>query len=104
MKKTILMMIVLCISIISSTAQNKNDKKGEKETVVFDVSMTCNSCKKRIEKNIPFEKGVKDLQVNLDEKTVMIVYQNNKTNEDKLREAIEKMGYTVSIHQDNKEE
>ena len=100
MKKSILVMIVMCMSIIGITAQNKNDKKNEKETVVFDVSMTCNNCKKRIEKNIPFEKGVKDLKVNLDEKTVMIVYQNNKTDQEKLKEAIEKMGYEVNVHQD----
>lgn len=97
-------MIVMCMSIIGITAQNEKEKKGEKETVVFDVSMTCASCKKRIEKNIPFEKGVKDLRVNLDDKTVMVVYQNNKTDQDKLREAIEKMGYTVTVHQDNKAE
>lgn len=100
MKKSILLTIVMCLSVIGITAQNKNEKKGEKETVVFDVSMTCNNCKKKIEKNIPFEKGVKDLKVNLDDKTVLVVFQNNKTTPEQLQKAIEKLGYQVTIHKD----
>ena len=102
MKKSVLFMLLLCVSIIGSSlvAQEKKEKKNNKETVLFDVSMTCDNCKKRIEKNIPFEKGVNDMKVDLPNKTVMIVYQNNKTDISKLRTALEKMGYEVNIHQD----
>lgn len=84
-------------------AQKKDKKDNSKEKVVFDVSMTCENCQKRIEKNIAFEKGVTDMKVNLSEKTVEIEYKKDKTDVDKLQKAIEKLGYTVSIHDNNNE-
>ena len=72
--------------------------KSDKETVVFDVSMTCENCQKRIEKNIAFEKGVTDMKVDLASKTVQIEYKPSQTTVDKLQAAIVKLGYDVKIH------
>ena len=72
--------------------------KSDKETVVFDVSMTCENCQKRIEKNIAFEKGVTDMKVDLANKTVQIEYKPSQTTIDKLQAAIVKLGYEVMIH------
>lgn len=72
--------------------------KSDKETVVFDVSMTCENCQKRIEKNIAFEKGVTDMKVDLANKTVQIEYKPSQTTIDKLQAAIVKLGYEVKIH------
>ena len=51
---------------------------------------------KKINDNIAFEKGVKDLSVSLDKKTVTISYDPSKTDEAKLKAALEKLGYTVT--------
>lgn len=72
--------------------------KSDKETVVFDVSMTCENCQKRIEKNIAFEKGVTDMKVDLANKTVQIEYKPSQTTVEKLQAAIVKLGYEVKIH------
>lgn len=77
-------------------AQNK--KKDTKSDITFDVSMTCQNCKKRIEKNIAYEKGVTDLKVDLPSKTVWVQYKEDKTSPEKLQSAIEKLGYEVNIH------
>jgi len=76
--------------------------KSDKETVVFDVSMTCENCQKKIEKNIAFEKGVTDMKVDLASKTVQLEYKPSQTTVEKLQAAIEKLGYEVKIH--NKEQ
>lgn len=83
----------LMLTNFSMLAQKKNNK----QKIVYDVSMTCENCKKRIEKNISFEKGVKDLKVDLPSKTVTIEFQENKTDTTKLRKAIEKLGYEVFV-------
>ncbi|MDR3351184.1 MAG: heavy-metal-associated domain-containing protein, partial [Prevotellaceae bacterium] len=57
-------------------------------------------CKAKIEKNISWEKGVKDLTVNLEKKTVAITYDPQKSTAEKLKEAIEKLGYTAEKHPD----
>lgn len=84
-------------------AQNKKTVKNDKETVTFDVSMTCENCQKKIEKNIAFEKGVTDMKIDLEKKTVKIEYKKSQTTVDKLQKAIEKLGYEVKIHKDEED-
>lgn len=100
--KTLLMVIILTmIGCSTAFAQNKKEKKdNKKETVLFDVSMTCENCQKRIEKNIAYEKGVSNMQVNLADKTVSVTFRNDKTSAEKLQKAFEKLGYTATIHAD----
>ena len=76
--------------------------KSDKEIVLFDVSMTCENCQKKIEKNIAFEKGVTDMKVDLANKTVQIEYKSSQTTVEKLQAAIVKLGYEVKVH--NKEQ
>ena len=83
--------IVMLLATVSVSAQNKKSKN--QKVVVLSVSMHCEGCKEKIEKNISWEKGVKDLVVNLEKKTVTITYDAKKTNEDVLIKAIEKLDY-----------
>lgn len=70
---------------------------AKNEKVVFKVAMDCISCKQKIEKNIPFEKGVKALDVNLEKQTVEITYNDSKTDGVKLQKGLEKIGYKAEI-------
>lgn len=77
-----------------SALQDKKAKK-EKKTVTYNVSMHCKNCVAKITDNVSFVKGVEDLKVSLDEKTVTITYDTAKTDEATLQKAIEKLGYTA---------
>lgn len=81
-------------SVVSVNAEILEKKK--KETVTYLVSMTCENCQQRIENNIPYEKGVTDLKVDLPNKLVTIEYRADKTTPDKLKAAIKEMGFTVT--------
>lgn len=94
--RVFLMTVILTLSIGVMMGQNK--KPSDKEKVVFDVSMTCENCQKRIEKNIAFEKGVTDMKVDLKNKTVELEYKKSQTSVEKLQAAIEKLGYEVKVH------
>ena len=61
--------------------------KGEKQTVVFDVDLHCQGCCDKIMKNIAYEKGVKDLRCDLEKKQVTVIFDNEKTNVEKLQQA-----------------
>jgi len=100
----VLSFILMLSAGFTLEAQNKKDLKNDKETVVFNVSMTCENCQKRIEKNIAFEKGVTDMKVDLANKTVQIEFKKSQTTIQKLQEAIEKLGYEVTVKTDKKEE
>jgi mercuric ion binding protein len=80
------------------------DKKSNKDEVTFLVSMTCENCRQRIQDNIAYEKGVTDLRIDLEKKLVTIEYRTDKTNPDKLKQAIRKLGYTVTPYKPKKEE
>ncbi|MDR0825593.1 MAG: cation transporter [Prevotella sp.] len=103
-KICVISFILMLSAGFTLSAQNKKDVKNDKETVVFQVSMTCENCKKRIEKNIAFEKGVTDMKVDLDDKTVQVEFKKSQTTVEKLQAAIEKLGYEVTVKTDKKVE
>lgn len=79
-----------------SMHQDKKNKNGKKTvTVTFKVSLHCESCIEKVTDNISFLKGVEDLKVSLDKKTVVITYDPAKTDEVSLKKSIEKLGYTA---------
>lgn len=86
-------MTALMAFAVSSFAGPK--KKGELKEVTFSVHLHCANCVKKVQENIAFEKGVKDLHVCLEDQIVYIKYDSAKTSEDKLKTAVEKLGYKV---------
>ncbi|MBO6170437.1 MAG: cation transporter [Bacteroidales bacterium] len=65
--------------------------------VVFASSVDCPKCSKKVQENIAFEKGVKDLSVDLDKHTITVVFNPSKTDTIKLRTAINKLGYSADV-------
>ena len=81
---------------VSTVPSVSLDKKNVKlVTVTYNVNMHCAKCVTKLNDNLSFLKGVEDLKVSLDEKTVVIKYNPAKTDEATLVKAIEKCGYTA---------
>lgn len=98
MKKAIILIMAAFMAMpMVSMADNKPAKKqkGEIKEVTFVVDFDCENCAKKIRENVSFEKGVKDLKVTLDTRTVALKYDAVKTNEAKLKASIEELGYAV---------
>ena len=95
MKTMKIILVAVMILTASVSAQvNKQAKPKKTEEVTFTVNMTCDGCKQKIEKNISWEKGVKDMEINVEKKTVKINYDPKQTSEEKLKKAIEKLKFT----------
>lgn len=99
MKHILLILAILVCAIVHPTPSAARDK-GELTTVVLSANLHCDKCKKKIESNIPFEKGVKDLKVDLQNKTITITFRSDKTDSEKLANAVKKLGYTVLIKEE----
>lgn len=102
MKKTIaLIALFLAVGtlIMSIQAQEKKETKKESkvETLTCWTSVDCEACKTKIEKNIAYEKGVKDLKVDLKTKLVTVTYRKDKTTPEKLEKAIQDLGYKTEV-------
>lgn len=96
MMKKIIFATFVAFFILTSGSINAQ-KTSKYEVVKIKASITCNSCKQTIEKNIAFEKGVKDLEVDLETKMVTITYNSEKTNPGQLEAAIQKLDFKTEI-------
>ncbi|MBR0030003.1 MAG: heavy-metal-associated domain-containing protein [Bacteroidales bacterium] len=65
--------------------------------VVFASNIHCANCSRKVQDNIAFEKGVKDLKVDVEGKTITVVFNPVKTDTLKLKKAINKLGYTADV-------
>ena len=65
------------------------------KTVVLTTNpeMHCTGCEKKIKDNIRFEKGIKSIKTNLDDKTVTIEYDADKTTTSAIIEGFRKIKY-----------
>lgn len=96
MKTIKLILVIMAFSTINffGISQESNETEVNKvKKIEILTSAQCSDCKVRIEKNMAYEKGVKSVNLNLETKVVTIEYKVDKTNPDKLREAISKIGY-----------
>ena len=94
MKKVQIILAVMFLFGINTVSAQDRRVNNREEQVVFLVSMDCQNCEQKIKKNIPYERGVRDLTTNLEKQLVTIKYRTNRTNKDRLKKSIEKLGFT----------
>ena len=73
------------------------EAKPKKEKVLFYVHLHCDACVQKIMKNIAFEKGVKDIVCSIENQTVEVTYDANKTDIPTLQKAFDKIGKPASL-------
>ncbi len=95
--KKLLFLIIACIGLSSALYAQKKEKQNSKETVEFLVTSEtlCDNCVKKINSNIPFEKGVTAFDINREKNSVKITYRKDKTSSEKLKNAFSKMKMEV---------
>ena len=89
MKKIILVLFVALFSIAVVDAQQPKAKQTVTTTFVTDID--CAGCAKKVDNTIPYEKGVKDVKVDVAAKTVTVTFDPSKTNNETLIKAFAKI-------------
>ena len=86
---------VLFMSLAIAAVCSAKDIK----TVVVNTApeMHCSSCENKIKSNLKFEKGIKDIQTNLTDKTVTIQYDADKTNVESIIAGFKKINYVATV-------
>lgn len=90
--KSLLVIVMMLGMTMVSQAQSQDAEPKEKE-IKIQTSAICGMCEDRIESNMAYEKGVKSVELDDETKIVTITYKTAKTDPDKLRKAISKLGY-----------
>ena len=86
-----LLAALLLIASGTSAAQTK----GEPVTIAIHTNAVCDMCEKTIETELLYEKGVKAVDVDLEANMINVKIDPNKTDVEKVRTAITKLGYTA---------
>lgn len=77
MKKLLSMLMAAVLVALAAQAKGKTNVT----TTVFNADVTCNSCADKIMNNVPsLGKGVKDVKVDVANKTVTVTYDAAKNN------------------------
>lgn len=84
MKRLSLFIIVLMVCVAHSFAQG---------TAVIKTSAICGMCKTSIEKALSMQKGVTASNLDVDSKQITVSFDEKKTDVNKIRKAISKVGY-----------
>ena len=88
MKKNVSILTILLT--ISSLAFAIPPKTAEMKV---KTSAKCGMCKKRIERDLGVSKGIVSSSLDLTDKVVTITYNTKKTNPEKIKAVIAKIGY-----------
>jgi copper chaperone CopZ len=81
--------MILAIAATPAFAQDKM------ATLDVNTSTVCEMCEKTIEGELIYEKGVKEVQVDLEKAVIHVKYDEHKTDPLKIRTAITKLGYAA---------
>ena len=103
MKKVVLVSAMMLAAVVGM-AQNKKQPKGKNiQTVVVTTQpqMHCENCEKKIKDNLRFEKGVKEIETNIEAQRVTVTYDASKTNVDNIIKGFDKFGYKATEVKDN---
>ena len=91
--KNLLRTFALLLIFITGRAHAQHDHNSKLASVDIHSNAVCSMCETTIETEMLYVKGVQSVKLNLDSNLIHVDYKPNKTNPDKLRQAVSKLGY-----------
>ncbi|AQG78737.1 heavy-metal-associated domain-containing protein [Spirosoma montaniterrae] len=93
MFRNLVLTLLSLLVLVGNVVAGKLVFDDREKEVKIKTSAVCGMCKARIERNLSFEKGVKEATLDVKSKVVTIRYNPRKTDVDKLKANISKTGY-----------
>ena len=97
MKKIIMLCLlaVMGFGVADAVAQKKGD--AALKTTVFLTDVDCETCANKIDNSLPFQKGVKEVKVDVPTRKVTVTFDTTKTNEEALIKAFKKIKINAEV-------
>lgn len=98
-----ILFVALTMLLFGANGAIAKDEVKKEQVVEYSLTPAphCQNCVNKIKGNLRFEKGVKNIEVDLKRKSVTIKYSPKATNEEKLVEALKKIGYTATLYSED---
>lgn len=61
--------------------------------VIHSANIVCQTCRRTLIRGLSTQKGVRFVEVDVPNKNITVVYRPDKTNPDKIRQAVARLGY-----------
>ncbi|NQZ76327.1 MAG: heavy-metal-associated domain-containing protein [Ekhidna sp.] len=85
--------LTFCLVALVGLAQKQPVEVDKGYQIEIQTSAICEMCQYALEKDLAFEKGVKEALLNLEDKVMTITYNAKKTDAETLRKRITMVGY-----------
>ena len=95
MKKIITLLAMMAMATGVATAAPKEKAEKKIATVVFTTDLDCHHCAQKVMNSIPYEKGIKDVLVDVPTKTVTVKFDAAKNSIEGLTKAFESIKVKV---------
>ena len=91
--------IMLAVALFLTIAARASEGKPILDTLVVTTTpqMHCENCEKKIKQNIRFVKGVKRIDISVEEQRVTIIYDKAKATYDDFVKAFQRIGYEICV-------
>ncbi len=94
MKNKLIIISILLTGFVSILSNNTIAAiKGGKEKVVIQTSAQCGSCQQRIENGLKIIDGIKSVDLNLDNKKLIVVFNPKLISIEQIKNSISSIGY-----------
>ena len=91
--KNLLRTGVILLLLLAGRTQAQDADHSKFASVDIHSNAVCDMCQTTIQTEMLYVKGVQAVKVNLETNTIHVDYKANRTDPDKLRQAISKLGY-----------
>ena len=91
MKKILVICAAMLMGIGVCSADNKPKSEKKVVTTVFCTDIDCEHCKQKVLNTIPFEKGIKEVEVDVPTKKITVTYDPSKNSDEGLVSAFAKI-------------
>jgi len=85
--------LIISFSLMFLITYGSYSQEKKQVEIKVKTSAICIQCKERIEQGMAYEKGVRDIVLDVDSKIATITYNPAKTTPVEIRNAISKLGY-----------
>ena len=93
MKHLFTLVLIIAALCFTSLAQSKTETAVIQTKIFCDHCLQCESCSGKLEHQLFFNKGIKNITLDDKAMTLTVTYKPDKITLDSIREAISKLGY-----------
>ena len=93
--KYIIFSSILLITLFAACSAPTDE--NQLKLVSFDTSIDCEGCKDKIMDSLPKESGIVDVNVQVEEKVVTVVFNSSELSVEQIAEKLNELGYSAFI-------